>query len=140
MITQVVFTNTCATWLTGTDITNLVQDFLTKRFHQKELITPLQFLSQRKVMSNMSLILRLIRLCNVVYKIISKVLTNKLKCHSTQLQDHTKVSLNSVVGLKLDMAKACYRMEWDFLEANLKAFGFLVKFIRIFAECFSSFS
>lgn len=94
---------------------------------------------------------RLISLCNVVYKIILKVLTNRLKrvlpkvispnqsafVAGRQIFDNSLVVhelLHSMrqrndegtnfMALKLDMAKAYDRVEWPFLNAMLHKLGF----------------
>lgn len=100
---------------------------------------------------------RPISLCNVVYKIISKVLANRLKPLLTeiiapeqsvfvggrQIQDNIfivqEVLHQIIIGsrkrkfqavLKLDMKKAYDRVEWDFLESCLLKTGFDVKWVR----------
>ena len=93
---------------------------------------------------------RPISLCNVIYKLVSKVLANRLKSFldkivavnqsafdpgrlitdnilvAFELFHHMK-NLQNVEGnmaLKLDMSKAYDRIEWDFLEAVMVKFGF----------------
>ncbi|KAL6144620.1 hypothetical protein ACLB2K_055311 [Fragaria x ananassa] len=94
--------------------------------------------------------LKPIALCNVLYKICSKAVTNRLKVILPSLISpfqsafipgrlitdntlvaneishfiHTGGGFESVMSLKLDMSKACDRMEWKFLEAILLQLGF----------------
>ncbi|XP_074298496.1 uncharacterized protein LOC141629381 [Silene latifolia] len=93
---------------------------------------------------------RPISLCNILYKIVSKVLANRLKRFLDDIVSENQSALvpgrlitdnilvafelfhymkNSRSGgghmaLKLDMAKAYDRIEWDFLEGTLRAMGF----------------
>lgn len=95
---------------------------------------------------------RPISLCNVLYKIISNFLANRLKVvlphiissnhsafipgrlitdnilaayetlHSMRARMCSKVGF---IGIKLDMSKAYDRVKWDFLEAVMQKLGFL---------------
>lgn len=44
------------------------------------------------------------------------------------------------MGLKLDVSKAHDRMEWDFIDETLEAFGFQTEFIQIIRGCMGSIS
>ncbi|XP_048427900.1 uncharacterized protein LOC125471501 [Pyrus x bretschneideri] len=59
--------------------------------------------------------LRPIPLCNVVYKIIAKVLTKRLK----NVMDRGVEGDKGRMAVKLDMAKAYDRVEWSFLIEKL---------------------
>ncbi|XP_062028884.1 uncharacterized protein LOC133744870 [Rosa rugosa] len=108
--------------------------------------------------------LRPIALCNVLYKICSKVVANRLKKILSHLISpfqsafipgrlitdntliankvshyiHTCMSSEGVMSLKLDMSKAYDRMEWKFLEAVLLRFGFAESWVRIIMQCVST--
>lgn len=98
--------------------------------------------------------LRPIALCNVIYKIISKVIANRLKpilpliifeeksgyVEGRQILDnillaqemiHTLQSRN-IPGMliQLDLSKAFDKINWNYLEAILNAFGFDTQWIR----------
>jgi hypothetical protein len=101
---------------------------------------------------------RHIGLCNVTYKLISKVLANRLKrvfhlvisenqsvfipgrlitdnalaAYETLHSMHTKMwSKVGFIGIKLDMSKAYDRVEWAFLEAMMRQMGFFARWINL---------
>ena len=108
---------------------------------------------------------RPISLCNVLYKIVSKVLANRLKkvlpdiIHDSQsgfvpgrlITDNILVAYEcfhylrkkktgkmGYLGLKLDMSKAYDRVEWDFLDQMMKNLGFPEKFVELIMACVRS--
>ncbi|XP_062171126.1 uncharacterized protein LOC133876913 [Alnus glutinosa] len=110
---------------------------------------------------------RLISLCNVVYKILSKVLANRLKvilpCIISESQSafisgrlitdniiaayetmHTMQTRmwgkTGHMGIKLDMSKAYDRVEWLFLEAVMSKLGFDPLWIKMIMVCVNSVS
>ena len=110
---------------------------------------------------------RPIRLCNVVYKILSKTLANQLKgllptvispnqsafvprwlmtdnalvafeiFHAMKRRD---IRGDGVCALKLDMSKAYDRVEWCFLERVMEKLGFCGEWISKVMTCISSVS
>ena len=110
---------------------------------------------------------RPISLCNVLYKIFSKVLANRLKkilphiitehqsaftkdrlifdnnliafepLHNMQNHKSTK---EGYMAIKLDMSKVYDRVEWPFLECVMKKLGFNERWITFMMLCVSSVS
>jgi hypothetical protein len=105
---------------------------------------------------------RPISLYNVLYKIISKILANRLKvilpsiispyqsaflsgklitdnilvAYETMHAMHTKMwSKVGFMGIKLDMSKAYNRVEWAFIEAMMHKMGFAPRWIKFVTEC-----
>ncbi|KAG8653739.1 hypothetical protein MANES_05G055002v8 [Manihot esculenta] len=93
---------------------------------------------------------RPIALCNVIYKILSKALANRLKrtnydnfivafetMHGLKLQNRGSVGS---CALKIDIAKAYDRVEWSYLFAMLSALGFSDTWVGWMHMCFSNMS
>jgi hypothetical protein len=107
---------------------------------------------------------RLISLCNIIYKIISKILANRFKAHlhlfispyqsafvpSRSIQDNTimahelfnvinsKKGRGGLMAIKIDMEKAFDRMEWNFLLAILSKLGFHPTWVNWVRICITS--
>ncbi|XXG79996.1 hypothetical protein AAC387_Pa09g0955 [Persea americana] len=108
---------------------------------------------------------RPLSLCNVVYKLISKVIANRLKkvlAHiisenqssfvpARQITDNTLVAYEAVNSLKqkqrgekgimsieLDMSKAYDMVEWGFLEKVTLRLGFQRRCVSLIMECITS--
>ena len=109
--------------------------------------------------------LRPISLCNVGYKIISKVLCQRLKSCLPRLISETQSSFvagrlisyniliaqkmfhglrtnkscqNKFMAIKTDMNKAYDRIEWNFIEALLQKMGFDPHWVKLMRGCISS--
>ena len=105
---------------------------------------------------------RPISLCNVIYKIISKALANRLKSKLTEIIDESQsafvprrlISDNVLVAfetmhsidqrrkgkeafmaVKLDMSKPYDTVEWAYLEAVMRRMGFHEKWISLIMMC-----
>lgn len=107
---------------------------------------------------------RPIALCNVCYKIISKILVDRIKplldslicptqttfvpgrniqeniiiCHEIMHHMKKKIGTLGLMALKIDMAKAYDRVEWSLLLHILKLHGFSDEFINLIYQCISS--
>uniref|UniRef100_A0A803Q4Z4 Reverse transcriptase domain-containing protein n=1 Tax=Cannabis sativa TaxID=3483 RepID=A0A803Q4Z4_CANSA len=87
--------------------------------------------------------LRPISLCNVIYKIVSKVLITDNILISFEIMHYLKRKSSGnegVMAIKLDMSKACDRVEWNFLQAMLKKMGFSDHWIHLVMGCVRSVS
>ena len=109
--------------------------------------------------------LRPISLCNVVYKIASKVLSNRLKVilpdiislnqsafvpgrmitdnvllayEMTHYMQTKRGGQESFAAVKLDMSKAYDRVEWLFLKMMMDRLGFDEKWVDIIMKCVST--
>ncbi|XP_021751223.1 uncharacterized protein LOC110716880 [Chenopodium quinoa] len=110
---------------------------------------------------------RPISLCNVLYKIVSKFLANRLKpllqqlispqqsafVPGRQITDNALIAFevfhamkrkreerHGTIALKLDMMKAYDRVEWGFIEQTMIKLGFDISFIQRILNCLSCYS
>lgn len=109
---------------------------------------------------------RPISCCNFSYKILSKILANRLKTiipdiispaqcafvPQRQIQDNILIAHEAFhylklkkdtcyeLGLKVDMNKAFDRIEWDFLKAVMLKMGFDPRWVDLIMECVQSVS
>lgn len=109
--------------------------------------------------------MRPIALCNVLYKIISKMLVNRMKPVLDLIISYSQSAFvpgraitdsiilsaeimhflkrkrqgkHGVAALKIDMSKAYDRMEWNFLQAMMLKLGFDVKWVNLIMLCVST--
>ena len=112
---------------------------------------------------------RPISLCNVCYKIIAKILANRVKpllnkiisplqgafspgrfindnimlAHEIMHSFKKKKGKTGYMAVKLDMEKAYDRLEWDFIKTILTRLGFHPKWIgwimQLFSRCLTPF-
>jgi ribonuclease HI len=110
---------------------------------------------------------RPISLCNVIYKVITKVIANRLKLILPDIIDTSQSAFvpgrlitdnaliafeafhymrkkttgrKGYVGMKLDMSKAYDRIEWPFLKEVLNSMGFPQHWISLIMNCVSTVS
>uniref|UniRef100_A0A803NSB0 Reverse transcriptase domain-containing protein n=1 Tax=Cannabis sativa TaxID=3483 RepID=A0A803NSB0_CANSA len=147
------------------DIVNVVQDFFTTgEFGSACGDANVVLIPKKKVPESM-VDLRPIALCNVLYKIITKVMTNRMKPYIDHIvsesqsafipgrliTDNILVSFevlhylkrkrkgkDGYMALKLDLSKAYDRIEWSFLDSVLRKIGFSDIWISLVMKCVSS--
>ena len=153
--------------LVGKDITTSILSFLNSATLPEHLnhtfITLIPKVKNPELVSQF----RPISLCNVLYKIFSKVLANRLKeilphiitehqsaftkdrlifdnnliafesLHNMQNHKSTK---EGYMAIKLNMSKVYDRVEWPFLECVMKKLGFNERWITLMMLCMSSVS
>lgn len=141
------------TWsVIGEDITTAVQSFFIKGFLPKGLNSTILALIPKKLEAKEMKDYRPISCCNVLYKLISKILANRLKnilpkcitwnqsafikerllmenalLASELVKDYHKDSISPRCAMKIDISKAFDSVQWPFLINTLKAKGVYAK-------------
>uniref|UniRef100_A0A803PJT8 Reverse transcriptase domain-containing protein n=1 Tax=Cannabis sativa TaxID=3483 RepID=A0A803PJT8_CANSA len=151
----------------GEDLCMAILDILNNNASMNSINSTLIVLIPKKANASSLKDFRPISLCRTLYKIVAKVIANRIKVvmediisltQSAFLSDrlifdnifiaqemvhainHRKLGKIGWVGLKLDMEKAFDRVEWNFLLAILKHFNFLERIINLIHKCLSSVS
>lgn len=151
--------------MVGQDVVAVVQRFFENGCVDDQLIQTNIALIPKKKHPQFMTDIRPISLCNVVYRIISKVLANRLKRIIDSVISDTQIAFipgrlitdnimiahelihfmkrkttgkQGWMALKIDMSKAYDRVEWEFLAAVLNKMGFDHKAIQLFMACVSS--
>jgi hypothetical protein len=145
-----------------TEVCAAVLDFLNNGNFDNELnITHIALIPKKK---NPSILTdyRPISLCNVLYKLMAKVIANRLKkvlaiiispsqsafVPGRLITDNVLVAFEALhtmdrklkgregyMALKLDMSKAYDRVEWTYLEAVMRKLGFDVRWVQLAMTC-----
>jgi hypothetical protein len=148
---------------TKDDIYKVVKDFYTHAYMPSEINQTFISLIPKKNNPTVPQDYMPISLCNVIYKIITKSLANRIKNHLpnyvNQAQStfiaHRHISANIIITqeiihsfnlkswkeqaftLKIDLAKAFNRLEWNFISAALQRLGLNHNFINLIRACIS---
>ncbi|XP_030479177.1 uncharacterized protein LOC115696415 [Cannabis sativa] len=149
----------------GASFVNATLDCLNKGIDFSDINTTLVVLIPKKQHANSLKDFRPISLCTTMYKVISKVLANRLKLVLDKIISpfqsalvsgriifdniliaqeivHTinnrKNGKRGWAALKLDMAKAFDRVEWPFLESLMFHFNFPPSFVSLIMKCIST--
>lgn len=149
----------------GDDVVKEIQSFfqsgcMPKTVNETHLRLIPEILSPKKVADYM-----LIALCNVSYKIISKLLAKQIQPLLSELISETqsafvikrvisdnvlithdllhyfktsKANKQCYMAIKTYMSKAYDRLEWDFIETALLRFGFHPKWVEWIMQCIST--
>ncbi|KAL5550707.1 hypothetical protein UlMin_000883 [Ulmus minor] len=150
--------------IVGEDVTTTVRDFfIIGTLHPHINSTNIVLVPKSKNPSNINHF-RPIAVCNVIYKVISKLLADRLKPLLSWLICPTQGAFvpgrsihdNSVIiqevihamkrkrgskgwmGLKIDLLKAYDRLSWCFIDKVLRAFGFHPTWIHRVITCIST--
>ena len=148
--------------IVGTSVSTAVLSVLNSgKLLRKVNLTHIALIPKKKSPEMMS-DYRPISLCNVLYKIISKVLANRLKTvlsviisdsqsafvPGKLITDNVSVAFEILhkmkakrkgkqgeMAVKLDMSKAYDRVEWKFVEAMMRKLGFAERWVSMIMEC-----
>lgn len=151
----------------GEEVTQAVQSFFNYGFLYDDINYTYIALVPKKNNPSGVVDFRPISLCNFVYKILSKVMANRLKiilpyiisCNqlafipSRSISDNILAAYETIhsmhsrmygkvgyMAIKLDMNKAYDRAGWEFLEKVMKKMGFATKWLDLVMKCISSVS
>jgi hypothetical protein len=160
---NVAFYKSAWSWIAD-DVVAVVQNFYMTGVLPPHINDTNIALIPKKLVCVMPADFRPISLCNVIYKIISKSLANRLKQHlpdyihpsQQAFIEGRRISNNIIIAqeithsfslnswnnhafmLKIDLAKAFDRLEWNFISAALARKGLHAHFINLVHACISS--
>jgi hypothetical protein len=154
-----------ATWeWIGQDVVQLVRNFFQTGIIPSHINDTHIALIPKKLVPLIPADYTPISLCNVIYKIIAKCIANRLKSHlpdyihpsQQAFIEGSRISNNIIITqeithsfalsswenkafmLKIDLAKAFDRLEWNFIVAALARKGLHGHFINLIHSCVSS--
>jgi hypothetical protein len=149
------------------EVCEVLLDFLNNDvFDVENNTTNIALIPKKKTLTTIS-DYRPISLCNIVYKLIAKVLANRMKrilphiisptlsafIPGRLITDNILVAFEALhsmdkgmkgregyMALKLDMSKAYDKVEWDFLEAMMHKIGFALRWVQLAMTCVRTIS
>lgn len=149
----------------GKEFTIAVKSFFVKGFLPKGVNTTILALIPKKLGANEMKDYSPISCCNVIYKVVSKIIANRLKevlpdlislnqsafikdrllienlLLATELvKDYHKDSISSRCAIKIDISKAFDSVQWEFLLNTLTAMNFPAKLIQWIRLCVTTAS
>ncbi|KAL6505387.1 hypothetical protein OROGR_025204 [Orobanche gracilis] len=155
----------CSWHIIGSDIIDAIQDFFLNGRLLKSLNTSLITLIPKSQTTNSIRDYRPIACCNVLYKIISKVITNRLGkvmqyltgdeqaafVPGRYIHDNTILAQEIIKGygrqhisarcmVKMDLQKAYDSIQWNFVEHLLRTLGFPAIFVQWIIVCLNTVS
>jgi hypothetical protein len=147
----------------GEDVVVVIMGFFASDLLLKEVNATILTLIPKKVNPSTMGDFRPIACCNVLYKCITKIISNRILPLLSDLvslnqsvfiplrnisknvllaqeiiKDHHKDKGNPRCTLKADLMKAYDSINWDFMMHSLHCFRFLEKFLRCIKECITS--
>lgn len=147
------------TWpIIGSDFVVAIQSVFKFGFLPKRVNSTILALIPKKTDSMEMRDYRLIACCNVIYKVVSKIIANRLKkllpniisenqsafimenvlLALEMVKDYHKESISPRCVMKIDISKAFDSVQWEFVLKGLKALGFPGKFLHWIRLCISS--
>lgn len=154
------------TWaIVGSDFVTAIQSFFLKGFLPKGINTTILTLIPKKNEAQEMKDYRPISCCNVLYKVLSKILANRLKrilpssitpnqsafikdrlmlenqlLASEIVKDYHKDSISARCAINIDVSKAFDSVQWPFLVNILKAINLPDTFIHLIELCIGTAS
>ncbi|KAL8122327.1 hypothetical protein AgCh_018896 [Apium graveolens] len=153
--------------IVGDDMLRMTRHFFSTGEVLQDLNTTNIVLISKKKNPTMVSELRPIALCNVLMKVITKILANRMKNMLEKVVSESqsafipgclisdnimvsyeimhylkkkKISKDGYMDLKLDMSKAYDRVEWDFLKAIMRKMGFSEWWVHLVLQCVTTVS
>ncbi|GJT76141.1 RNA-directed DNA polymerase, eukaryota, reverse transcriptase zinc-binding domain protein [Tanacetum coccineum] len=126
--------------IVGKDVCRAVKDFFDNGKIMREINSTIISLVPKILTPNKVTVFRPIASCNVLYKCISKIITERMKIGLRKIVGYERKDGPSRVAMKIDIQKAYDTVNWQFLEVILKGFGFHCKMVNWIIKCVTTTS